>query len=288
MISGTVKANGGHGGNGGVGGHYTIGTGVSVCDTTGTKYGFPGGGGGGGGAGGFIRLESGSQVVVTGTVEAIGGIGGQGGAAGEGILSPAGDYAGYAGGAGGGGRVSAFAPSGVEGLTASPGSDASGTNTPGQPSVYFGPRVDSISFTFSPPAGVSAGIPLAIDSDTPSVDAPEWQFEVKDKEPSGAAYDDETSAPAAFLVNQPIALQATFTASNNVTSAVIGATITSGDGSPSPFGSLPSQTVMFDGGHSVSPATYVSTDSTSILGAFDVKIRWKAESVVTANSTTTN
>lgn len=137
-------------------------------------------------------------------------------------------------------------------------------------------QVKTLSFT---------GINLQIDSLTPAIQAPQWVLGTKEKAPSEAAYDAQTSAPAAFVRNTPISLSATFRSGEpSIASCTITATVRDSSDNPDfPWQDLGTQTVTFTAGLS-DTVTFTAPVQSATAGAYDVTMRWRAISCLTSSS----
>ncbi len=172
------------------------------------------------------------------------------------------------------GRIAVTAPL-VQGVQGAIGTPASGRSTPGQPSVYKGLRVSSITFDYSSNPATGDGLTIRIDEAT-AVPTPEWDADLRVKVASGAAFDSSTSGPAAYLSSGHLLLQARFqSASPQLASAVIKATTWLANGGSSPYGELGSQNVVFTSGDS-GPVTFLSQSTGgNKIAAYDLVIRWQ-------------
>lgn len=126
-----------------------------------------------------------------------------------------------------------------------------------------------------------SGIPLRIDSNTPVLQGPHWVLNTKEKVPSSDPYDEETSAPAAFLMNGALGLQAQFHTDNvEIANCSIQATLADSIGLELPWGDITPQTVAFTGGASEA-VTFTAPAVNPLVGAYDLVMNWRAVSCQT-------
>lgn len=135
------------------------------------------------------------------------------------------------------------------------------------------PLVRALTFDYA--AGNSEGLTLRIDEDT-EISKPEWQWQDKDKKPTIEAYDESTSAPAAFLAGNRLKAKARF--SLPWTSAVVKGMAVLPNGSPSPYGELTAQTIQFDETGEPVEVEFESANEASEVAAADISIRWQLAS----------
>lgn len=140
------------------------------------------------------------------------------------------------------------------------------------------------------PAGIDVseisfdGVSLQIDSTSPVIQAPHWILNTKAKLPASEPYDAETSAPAAFLKTAPLTFHAQFKSAVPVTaSCAIEATLTSPSGETLPWGNIAAITVAFANGAS-EDVQFTVPVQTPKVGAFDVRIDWRALSCLPQGS----
>lgn len=135
------------------------------------------------------------------------------------------------------------------------------------------PLVEAITFDYAP--GGTEGVTLRIDGDT-DIEKPEWRRMTKEKKPSSAPYDAETSAPAAFVAGRPLRAKVRFWAPCEWESAVVRGLIRLADGSSSPYGEVPPRTVAFDR-ETCRPVEVEmeSSGTPSEVAASDLRIEWQ-------------
>jgi hypothetical protein len=135
------------------------------------------------------------------------------------------------------------------------------------------PLVEAITFDYAP--GGTEGVTLRIDGET-DIEKPEWRRMTKEKKPSSAPYDAETSAPAAFVAGRPLRAKVRLWAPCEWESAVVRGLIRLPNGSSSPYGEIPPRTVAFD--RETCQPVEVEMESSgppSEVAASDLRIEWQ-------------
>ena len=135
-------------------------------------------------------------------------------------------------------------------------------------------EVTQVSFTGS--------IPLRIDSNTPVIEAPHWVLDSKDNAATSNPYDEQTSAPAAFVQSSDLTLEASFRSveiSNGV--CTIGADVTQLDDTPTPWGDIIPKQITFSDG-AAGPVSFSAQRLVQGVSAYDLKLKWRFESCTDA------
>ncbi|HPT25642.1 MAG TPA: hypothetical protein PLZ95_04415 [Bryobacteraceae bacterium] len=145
-----------------------------------------------------------------------------------------------------------------------------------------GELVSLRTLKFDYEAGTNDAVGMKID-ETTDIPEFEWQAGVRETPATEAAFTSETIAPAAYVSGQPLRVKAQFTGLYEYQGAVVKATITMADGSPSPYGELGQQTVSFDYDENFewvsTPLVLTSTQSATAIAARDLKFNWQIVSV---------
>jgi len=145
-----------------------------------------------------------------------------------------------------------------------------------------GELVSLKTLKFDYETGTNDAVTMKID-ETTDIPEFEWQAGVREMPATQAAFTSETIAPAAYVSGQPLRVKAQFAGLYEYQGAVVKATITMADGSPSPYGELGQQTVSFDYDENFewvsTPLVFTSTQSATAIAARDLKFNWQIVSV---------
>jgi len=135
------------------------------------------------------------------------------------------------------------------------------------------PLVEAIAFDYAP--GGTEGVTLRIDGET-DIEKPEWRRMTKEKKPSSAPYDAETSAPAASVAGRPLRAKVRFWAPCEQESAVVGGLIRLANGSSGPYRQIRPRTVAFDRETSQPAEAEMESGGTpSEVAAPGLRIEWQ-------------